>query len=229
MPDPIEAPAAQGLTLYSHHDDHYSHRVRLAIAEKQLPHQLILLDAADDDLAQLNPYATLPMLIDSSVRLFHPATIIEYLDERYRQQRLFADHPVQRAEQRQLIWRIERDWFAPFDILLRHPDSADDRQQHHARQQLQDILATLAPLFGHMPYFMSEQYSIVDCTLAPLFYRLPVLQLMTTGKHWRGLMLYCQRLFRRDAFVRSLTPHEQRRYPELLSALSAGVTGNHSG
>ena len=210
----------QGITLYSHPDDHYSHRIRMVLAEKQLPHQLLYLDAADDDLAQLNPYGTLPMLVDHQIKLFHGPSIAEYLDERYRQNQLYGDTPVARAEQRQLLWRIEQDWFRLFDIILRHPDSLDRAAQQQAQQELHDILLSLMPLFGHAPFFLSEYFSILDCSLAALFYRIPQLGLTIDAKQGKNLMLYCQRLFHRESFKRALSEIEMRRYAQVLQWFS---------
>ncbi|TXJ06122.1 MAG: starvation protein A [Acinetobacter sp.] len=206
-----------GITLYSHHNDYHSHSVRLVLAEKNITYRLILIDEDEhEDLTQLNPYATLPTLIDPQVKLFNTNIINEYLDERYRQQRLYADAPAERAEQRQFLWRIEQDWFKLADILLRHPDSLDEQQHKEAHTELTDTLTSLSPLFQHYHYFMSEQFSILDCTLAPMLLRLQQMQIDISPKHSKGLLLYCKRLFNRDSFKRSLTQVEQRYFAKVL-------------
>jgi RNA polymerase-associated protein len=86
-------------------------------------HHLVLSDADDEDLASLNPYNQLPMLIENDLKLFNANIISEYLDDRYRQNKLYADAPMPRAEQRQYIWRFEQDWLKLADMMLRHPDS----------------------------------------------------------------------------------------------------------
>ena len=216
---PITHLPVHGLTLYSHVDDHYSHRIRLILAEKQVDYRLILLDDADEDVVQLNPYGTLPMLVDSQVKLFHCASMAEYIDDRYRQPRLTEDTPAQRALQRQLIWRIESDWFKNFDCLLRHLDTRHVPSQAIARQELRDILTHLDPVFSQHRYFLSEQFSLIDCSLAPVFYRLPQLEIISDIRQLKGLMLYCRRLFERDSFRQSLTEHEQRRYAKTMQWL----------
>jgi len=115
----------QGLTLFSHADDFRSHWVRFVLAEKEIKHQLILVDYDDEDLASLNPYNNLPMLLDQGSKLFNTAIITEYLDDRYRQTKLYADAPVERAEQRQYIWRFEQDWFRLADAPV---ERAEQRQ-----------------------------------------------------------------------------------------------------
>ncbi|MFC4953850.1 glutathione S-transferase N-terminal domain-containing protein [Acinetobacter puyangensis] len=206
-----------GVTLYSHPNDHYSHSVRFLLAEKKIQYRLILVDEQDEeDLTQLNPYGSLPTLVDPQVKLFKASIINEYLDDRYRQNRLYADNPAEKAEQRQFLWRIEQDWFKWADILLRHPDTLDQQQQSVAKRELTDILSSLNPLFQHYPYFMSEQFSIIDCMLAPMLLRLWYRKIGISPKHAKGLLLYCQRVFNRDSFRQSLTTFEQTRYSETL-------------
>ena len=89
----VESAPLQGLTLYSHADDFRSHWIRYVLAEKQIKYNLILVDSDDEDLASLNPYNQLPMLIENDLKLFNTSIISEYIDDRYRQNKLYADAP----------------------------------------------------------------------------------------------------------------------------------------
>jgi stringent starvation protein A len=213
----VENAPLQGITLYSHADDFRSHWIRYVLAEKQIKFNLILTDDEDEDLASLNPYNQLPMLVENELKLFKASIISEYLDDRYRQNKLYADAPAPRAEQRQYIWRFEQDWLNLADIMLRHPDTLDISAQKKAQTKLRDTLVSLTPLFQHFPYFMSEHFSILDCMLAPVFFRLPSMGIQLPKQHCRPIHLYCQRIFNRPAFVKSLTLQEKNRYSELLS------------
>lgn len=212
----VENAPLQGITLYSHADDFRSHWIRYVLAEKQIKYQLILVDYEDEDLASLNPYNQLPMLLENDLKLFNTAIISEYLDDRYRQNKLYADAPMPRAEQRQYIWRFEQDWFKLADQMLRHPDSLDHAAQRTAQQKLRDTLISLTPLFQHYPYFMSENFSILDCMLAPLFIRLKAMGIELPKQHCRPIFLYCQRVFLRPAFTQAMTLQEKNHYQEFL-------------
>lgn len=212
----VENAPLQGITLYSHADDFRSHWIRYVLAEKQIKYQLILVDYEDEDLASLNPYNQLPMLLENDLKLFNTAIISEYLDDRYRQNKLYADAPMPRAEQRQYIWRFEQDWFKLADQMLRHPDSLDYTTQRAAQKKLRDTLISLTPLFQHYPYFMSENFSILDCMLASLFIRLKTMGIELPKQHCRPIFLYCQRIFNRPAFLKSMTLQEKSRYQEFL-------------
>lgn len=206
----------QGLTLFSHADDFRSHWVRFVLAEKEIKHELILVDYDDEDLASLNPYNNLPMLLDQGSKLFNTAIITEYLDDRYRQTKLYADAPVERAEQRQYIWRFEQDWFRLADIMLKHADTLDEKQKQLAQKKLQDTLVSLTPLFQHFPFFMSEQFSILDCMLAPMLLRLESMGVNLPQAQCRAIYLYMQRVFNRTGFVKAMTLQEKNRYSKFI-------------
>jgi RNA polymerase-associated protein len=218
LPDGHASNAFNGITLYSHSDDHYCHRVRLALAEKNVKYQLIIVDDEPlEDVADLNPYNQLPTLVERQLRLYNSNIILEYIDERYRQNRLLPDAPHQRAEHRQYAWRIEQDWLKLADILLRHPDTLDAVAAEKARQSFSQSLINLSPLFAHFPYFMSEQFGLSDCILAPILWRLPQMGITLPPTHCKPLLAYCQRLFERPAFEASLTPTERLRFKQRTS------------
>ena len=212
----VENAPLQGITLYSHADDFRSHWIRLLLAEKQIKHHLIIVEDGDEDLASLNPYNQLPMLIENELKLFHTAIISEYIDDRYRQNKLYADAPAPRAEQRQYIWRLEQDWLKLADVMLCHADTLNPQEKKKAQKQLKDTLISLTPLFQHYPYFMSESFTILDCMLAPIFIRLNAMGIDLPAKQCRPLLLYCQRVFNRPAFLKSMTVQEKSRYSAFL-------------
>lgn len=202
----------QGLILYSHADDHLSHRIRLALQFKELRFDSRLVDEQYPDLPVLNPYQTLPVLIDRELRLYETRLILDYLDERYRHKRLLADTPAQRAEYRQYAWRIEKDWLRAADRLLHNPQ-LDATLQAAIRQSLQESLTSLNPLFARYPYFLQDEFGLCDCLLAPLLWRLPQLGITLSPLHDQALLAYCQRLFKQPYFQLSLTPQERTLAP----------------
>ena len=222
----VENAPLQGITLYSHEDDFRSHWIRLLLAEKQIKHHLIIVDEDDEDLASLNPYNQLPMLIENDLKLFNTTIISEYIDDRYRQNKLYADAPAPRAEQRQYIWRLEQDWLKLADLMLRHPDTLDKVASQKAKNQLRDTLVSLTPLFQHYPYFMSENFTILDCMLAPIFLRLKHMGIELPKQQCRPIFLYCQRIFSRPAFLKSMTFQEKNRYSEFLNQSFANQKSN---
>ena len=203
MIDANDIPSSQ-LILYA--DDGYdSHVVRLLLEEKKLAYYLSRLHSErPEDLTELNPYHTLPVLQQREIALYEINVIFEYLEERYHANKLLPDTPQERAQFRQLAWRIQRDWLVLGKRLLMHPDSFNKAQATLARKQLADSLITLSPLFAHKSYFMSDNFGWCDVLLAPLLWRLEEMQIDLPRAISRPLFDYQTRLFERNSFQKSI-------------------------
>ena len=197
------------MTFYSDNMSHYSHRVRIVLAEKGVTVEIV--DASGDnkpeDLAQINPYNSLPTLVDRDLVLYESKIMMEYLDERFPHPPLLPVYPVARAESRLLVHRIERDWSILIDAI-----EADESKKaiDAARKALKESLVAVAPIFAEKPYFMSEEFTIVDCCMAPILWRLPVLGIeIPKKKQTKPLFEYMERLFERESFKESLSEQEK--------------------
>ncbi|WDE06138.1 stringent starvation protein A [Thalassomonas viridans] len=195
------------MTLYSHADDMYSHQSRIVLAEKGVGVDIHLVEPGNlpEDLIDLNPYGTVPTLIDRELALYEAKIIIEYLDERFPHPPLMPVYPVSRGRSRLMMHRIESDWYSLAKIILNGP--ADKAAK--ARQELKESLLSIAPILNETPYFMSEEFSLVDCYLAPLLWRLPVFGIELSGQGAKELKTYMLRLFERESFQASLTEAER--------------------
>ncbi len=192
------------LFLYAD-DGYHSQVVRYLLAEKKLSYRLSYLTSErPEDLAELNPYRTLPILIHADTVLYEINVIFEYLEERYHHHKLLPESPQQRAKTRQLAWRIQKDWLSLGQKLLLHPDSFDEKSAQQAKKQLVDSLTTIAPLFNHKPFFMSDTLSWCDILLAPLLWQLQASNLPLIPHLTRPLLDYQDRMFQRDSFQASL-------------------------
>ncbi|PTQ89886.1 glutathione S-transferase N-terminal domain-containing protein [Agitococcus lubricus] len=197
-----------GITFYSDPSDHYSHRIRIVLAEKEAVVELISVNPhhKPEDLAHLNPYNSLPTLVDRDLCLYESKVMMEYLDERFPHPPLLPAYPAARALTRQLAYRIERDWCSLVDIILH--DSNDERVLQ-ARKTLRDSLISVAPVFAEKPYFMNDEFSIADAMLAPILWRLAYMHIDLPEKPCKPLLRYMERLFSRESFVTSLTAVER--------------------
>ena len=197
------------MTLFSDSTNHYSHRVRIVLAEKGVTVDLIESDSgiAPAELADVNPYNTMPTLVDRDLVLYESKVMMEYLDERFPHPPLLPVYPVARAESRLLMYRIERDWCSLVDAIQ---NSRSDNVITKSAKELRDGLMAIAPIFAEKPYFMSEEFTLVDCCIAPILWRLPSLGVdIRPGKQSKPLLAYMDSLFRRESFQESLTVHER--------------------
>lgn len=195
------------MTLFSGSTDIFSHQVRIVLAEKGVSVEIkqVQLNNLPQDLINLNPYQTLPTLIDRELTLYEPRIIMEYLDERFPHPPLMPVYPVARSESRLMMLRIEKNWYS----LLNHIEQGSGQEAGYARRQLREELLVIAPIFGKASYFMSEEFSLVDCYLAPLLWRLPKLGLELSSSSSKELDGYMTRIFERDTFLASLTEAER--------------------
>jgi RNA polymerase-associated protein len=197
------------MTLFSDSTNHYSHRVRIVLAEKGVTVDLIESDSgiAPAELADVNPYNTMPTLVDRDLVLYESKVMMEYLDERFPHPPLLPVYPVARAESRLLMYRIERDWCSLVDAIQ---NSRSENVVTKSAKELRDGLMAIAPIFAEKPYFMSEEFTLVDCCIAPILWRLPFLGVdIRPGKQSKPLLAYMDSLFRRESFQESLTVHER--------------------
>ena len=198
------------MTFYSDGESHYSHRVRIVLAEKGVTVETIDvdLDNKPEDLASLNPYNTLPTLVDRELVLYEADIMMEYLDERFPHPPLFPVYPVARAQSRLWIYRIRKDWCTLVDPIM--AGSGTPSQLDKMRKELRESLISIAPIFGEKPYFMSDEFTIVDCVVCPILWRLPFMGIdLGKSKAVKLLLDYRDRLFERESILASLSELEK--------------------
>ncbi|MDD4864713.1 MAG: stringent starvation protein SspA [Alishewanella agri] len=194
------------MTLFSAVDDMFSHQVRIVLAEKGVTVDILQVtpDNVPEDLYEVNPYGSLPTLLDRELALYQADIIMEYLDERFPHPPLMPVYPVARGQARLMMYRIKHDWYSLAEKILQGDDEAAI-----ARQELKEGLLSIGPLFSEAPFFMSEEFGLVDCYMAALLWRLPLLGIELNGTGSKQLKAYMNRIFERDAFQASLTDAER--------------------
>ncbi len=204
----IVAKRSSSMTLFSDARDHYSHRVRMVLAEKGVTVDIVDVDPdkKPEDLAEINPYNSLPTLLDRDLVLYEANVIMEYLDERFPHPPLLPVYPVQRALSRLWITRVEKEWSSKLDLLM--AGKGRETVLTKARKELRESIIAIAPIFGEKPYFMNEEFSLVDCCVAPILWRLKEVGITLPEKSTRPLHKYMQTMFEREAFRASLTEAE---------------------
>ena len=187
---------------------HYSHRVRIVLAEKGVMVDVVEVDSnkPPEELSEYNPYNSVPTLVDRDLTLYESKIMMEYLDERFPHPPLLPVYPVARGESRLFIYRIDRDWGSLVDRIAAGKEKNIDK----LRKELRDSLVATAPIFSEKPFFMSEEFTLVDCCMAPILWRLPELGvILPQTKAVKPLQDYMNRLFAREAFQASLSEAEQ--------------------
>lgn len=194
------------MTLFSNDSCADSHRTRIVLAEKGVTVEIAHVETGEvsEDLMELNPYGGVPTLVDRDLVLYDPRVVMEYLDERFPHPPLMPVDPVSRARSRLAMYRLEQDWYSLIPAL----EGDDEAAKAEARTALTDSMTSSAEIFAALPFFLSEEFSLVDCCAIPILWRLP---------HW-GIELpeqaeavndYAQRMFAREPVRASMTEIEQ--------------------
>jgi RNA polymerase-associated protein len=195
------------MTLYSGAADIFSHRVRIVLAEKGVSYEVVNIEARGkpQDLLELNPYGSIPTLVDRELVLYDANIICEYLDERFPHPPLMPVYPVARAKARLVMYRFEREW-GPLIRTLETGKLADTRA---AAKELGTFIGQLVPIFSSSPYFLGDEFTLIDCSIAPVLWRLPQWGVTLSAAEAKVVNKYADRIFQRDSFQASLTEIEQ--------------------
>jgi len=196
------------MTFFSDPASHYSHRVRIVLAEKGVTVDVkdVDPDSMPQEISDINPYNTLPTLVDRDLVLFEPNVMMEYLDERFPHPPLLPVYPVARAESRLFVYRIQKDWCTKVDAIV---TAKSKESVNRARKELRESLVAIAPVFAEKPFFMSDEFTLVDCVLAPVLWRLDSLGIELPEKTSVPLTDYMKRIFARESFQLSLSEVER--------------------
>ncbi len=198
------------LTLYSALDDVVCHRVRLVLAAKGVSYDLVPVDpqAPPEDLIDLNPYQSVPTLVERDLVLYAALVVSEYLDERYPHPALMPMDPISRARVRLATLRIEHEWVPQVQAI----QLGNKTQADAARKRLGELLTAAVPLFKASKFFLNTEMSLADCAMAPIIWRLEALG-VPLPKDGKVIEDYGNRIFRNPGFTRSLTEAERKLRP----------------
>ncbi len=194
------------MTLFSDALDPQSHRARVVLAEKGITVEVLNIDMTNkpEDLIDLNPYQSVPTLVDRDLVLYDPRVIMEYLDERFPHPPLMPVDPVSRAKSRLALFRIEQDWY----MLANEIETKGEKAAAKARKMLRDSLSSTSEVFAAKPYFLSDEFSLVDASILPILWRLPYYKVDLPAQA-KAVQQYADRMFARSSFQDSLSEAER--------------------
>ena len=198
------------MILYSDRDDHYSQRVRIVLAEKDITAEIneAKPDETPDEILSISPYHKLPILVDRDLAIHDPSVMMEYLDERFPHPPLLPVYPVARANSRTLMLRIDREWCPMIDTLI--AGDKPEKELMKIREELLHEISSIAPTFKEFKYFMSDEFTLVDCCFAPILWRLPLIDIeLQKDTKTKPIYEYMQRVFTKPCFINSLSELER--------------------
>lgn len=196
------------MTLYSGITCPFSHRCRFVLFEKGMDFEIKDIDTFNkpEDLAVINPYNQVPVLVERDLILYESNIINEYLDERFPHPQLMPADPVMRGRGRLVLFRLEKELFVHV-ATLENP-AATNKEQAKAREAIAQGLTMIAPSYAKNKYVLGDDFSMIDVALAPLLWRLTHYDIKLP-KSAAPLLKSAERIFQRPAFVEALTPAEK--------------------
>jgi RNA polymerase-associated protein len=177
------------------------------LAEKSITIDIVDVEEGSlpEDLLDLNPYNSVPTLVDRDLVLYDSRVIMEYLDERFPHPPLMPVDPVTRAQFRLALFRIERDWYTLAEEI---GGGVDRKPPGRAVKALEESILSSVEIFSAKKFFLSDEFSLVDCTIAPILWRLPLFNIKLPPTA-RPIQRYMDEVFSRPSFQQSLTEFEQ--------------------
>ncbi len=194
------------MILYSGTSCPFSHRCRIVLHEKGMDFEIRDVDVHElpEEIAAMNPYNEVPILVERDLVLYESNIINEYIDERFPHPQLMPPDPVMRARARLFLFNFERDLFSHVREIQQGAQKVADK----ARIVIRDNLTAIAPIFTKQKYMLGEDYSMLDVAIAPLLWRLDHYGI-ALPKQAAPLLKYAERIFSRQAFIDALTPVEK--------------------
>ena len=196
------------MVLYSGITCPFSQRCRIVLYEKGMDFEIKDVDIFNkpEDLALMNPYNQVPVLVERNLILHESNIINEYIDERFPHPQLMAADPIARGRGRLFLYRLEKELFAPVQVL----ESLDSKKkgQDAAKKTILEGLTVLSPMFKKTRYILGDEFSLLDVAIAPLLWRLDYYGIKSS-KLCSSILKYGERIFQRRSFIESLTPAEK--------------------
>lgn len=198
------------MVLYSGTTCPFSQRCRLVLFEKGMDFEIRDVDLFNkpEDIATMNPYGQVPILVERDLVLYESNIINEYIDERFPHPQLMPADPLMRARARLMLFNFEKELFVHVSALENDKSKGAEKLHEKARIEIRDRLTTLAPLFLKNKYMLGDEFSMLDVAIAPLLWRLDHYGI-ELSKTAAPLLKYAERIFSRPAYIEALTPSEK--------------------
>jgi glutathione S-transferase len=167
------------IKLYDFPSSPNCQRVKVVLAEKQLPYDIVPIDLRkkeqkNPDFLRLNPYGKVPVLTDGDTVLYESCIINEYLEEKYPVPALMPKDPAQRARLKILIDYGMNHLNAPYQTLreelAKNEKERDATKIEEAKKQTRSLLQRFEEEMADQP-FLGGNFSLLDAGLIPRMLR----------------------------------------------------------
>lgn len=175
------------LRLHYHPLSTFTRRVLIALAEKSIPHELVLVDMAkkmhkDPAYLAINPYGRVPTLEDDGFLLYESTAILNYLEATHPQPALVPADVRGRAlvdmHMKLCDLQMSRQTGAIiFPKRFLPKERWDAAAMAQARGEIEKHLEIVERQLAGREYLVGDQYTLADVTYTPFLQFLPLMEI----------------------------------------------------
>lgn len=174
-------------------------RVWVALLEKQIPFELVLVnldgDQFDDEFVSVNPLQRVPAIVNERLTVIESLAILDYLEAQYPSPALLPSEPAAIAKVR-MVTTITVTELQPETFPLTRSMvglAVNPAKLESAQQRIGQILEFFETLLGDASYFVGETLTLADIVAGTLVPALPLTE------HPR-LQAWAERLAQRESW-----------------------------
>lgn len=159
-----------------------SRRVWVALLEKNLPFEAIVMNLGGDqlqpDFLSLNPFHHIPVLVDDGFTVIESFAILDYLEAKYPTPSLLATTPEDIATLRMVEMVTVNELVPAINPLIKKMMGFGQESEEaiaQAKQKAEVVLKFYADKLADQPFFCGDQLTLADVvagTFAPWFEQL---------------------------------------------------------
>ena len=217
--------------LKLHHLDRspFGWKVRMVLAEKNVPYKLVVPENKSEDPAflKLNPFRLTPVLeLDGGATIYESTVINEYLEDTFPEPAMLPKDPYERARIRmiedttdQYLYAALRDFrmaqfeYAPPFLVRKKAEDVDHKLLESSRVKLHEHLTRLESDLAGRTFFGGTLFSLADAALAPPLTASLKLLGVLPDKRYPLIAAWSARVVERSSYIAS-APKEPLRIRE---------------
>ncbi len=175
------------ITIHHHPDSTFARRVAMALIEKDITHQKVLVDMAAREhrspaYRALNPYGRVPTLVDDGFVLYESTAILDYLEARFPAPALVPADEQGRARVAMHMKLCDLQMARQTGIIIfpkrfLPPARWNQDAMAQARSEIVDHLAILEPQLVAHTCLVGDAYTLADLCYTPFLQFLPLMEI----------------------------------------------------
>ncbi|MBD2344979.1 glutathione S-transferase family protein [Anabaena subtropica] len=182
-------------------------RVWVALLEKQIPFELLLLnlngDQFQEEFTAINPLQRVPVIVDDGLRVVESLAILDYLEAKYPTPALIPSEPGAIATVR-MVEMITVNELQPATLILTRPLvelDTDAKKLELAQETVTKILRFYETLLGEQTYFVGKDFTLAEVVAGTLIPSLPLFGFSLDD--YPRLLAWAERLEERESWQKT--------------------------